>query len=147
MNLLLDTNVFIDYLGRKQPFFEDARNIVAAGFFGDTKLWVPAQSATDAFYVLSRYVTAEKLQESLLRAFDIIEPVSLSADDLRRAARLRWDDYEDCLIALAADKARADYLITRDARGFSRSPVPALSPTDWLGLMRESGLVYDEVEI
>ena len=147
MNLLLDTNVFIDYLGRKQPFFEDARNIVAAGFFGDTKLWVPAQSATDAFYVLSRYVTAEKLQESLLRAFDIIEPVSLSADDLRRAARLRWDDYEDCLIALAADKAHADYLITRDARGFIRSPVPALSPPDWFGLMRESGLVYDEVEI
>lgn len=82
-----------------------------------------------------------------MRAFDIIEPVSLSADDLRRAARLRWDDYEDCLIALAADKAHADYLITRDARGFSRSPVPALSPPDWLGLMRESGLVYDEVEI
>ena len=145
MNLLLDTNVLIDYLGRKQPFFDSAQRIVAAGFFGDAKLWVPAQSATDAFYVLSRYVSAERLQEALLSAFDLIEPVSLTADDLRRAARLKWEDYEDRLIAMAADKVRADYLITRDAKGFERSPIPVLSPTEWLALMKERGLIYEEV--
>lgn len=64
MNLLLDANVFIDYLGRKEPFFADARAIVAAGFFGDAKLWVPAQAATDAFYVLNRYVPSERLQKN-----------------------------------------------------------------------------------
>ena len=37
MNLLLDTNVLIDYLGRKPPFFEDAERIVAAGYFGDVR--------------------------------------------------------------------------------------------------------------
>ena len=54
MNLLLDTNVFIDYLGRKEPYYSDARQIVMAAFFGDVKLWVPAQSVTGAFYVLSK---------------------------------------------------------------------------------------------
>lgn len=146
MNLLLDTNVFIDYLGRKAPFFPDAQRIVAAGFFGDAKLWVPAQAATDAFYVLNRYVPSEPLQKALLKAFEIIEPVALSADDLRRAARLTWPDYEDCLVALAADKVRADYLITRDAKGFDRSPAPVLSPSAWLALMEtEHGLAYDEI--
>ena len=29
MNLLLDTNVLIDYLGRKEPFFANAERIVA----------------------------------------------------------------------------------------------------------------------
>ena len=77
--------------------------------------------------------------------FRIITPVALTADDLTRAARLQWDDYEDCLIAIAAQKARADYLITRDAKGFDRSMVPALSPTAWLDLMEDKGLVYDAV--
>ena len=44
MNLLLDTNVLIDYLGRKEPFFANAERIVAAGFFGDATLWMAAQS-------------------------------------------------------------------------------------------------------
>lgn len=148
MNLLLDTNVFIDYLGRKEPFFADARAIVAAGFFGDARLWVPAQAATDAFYVLNRYVSSERLQKALLAAFEVIEPVALGAEELRRAARLSWPDYEDCLIALAADKVRADYLITRDTKGFERSPVPTLTPAQWRELMREKRhLDFDEVAL
>ena len=116
MNLLLDTNVLIDYLGRKEPFFANAERIVAAGFFGDATLWMAAQSPKDAFYVLERYIDPQRIQQALLKAYEIITPVALTADDLATAARLQWDDYEDCLVALAAQKARADYLITRDAK-------------------------------
>ncbi|WP_296010785.1 PIN domain-containing protein [uncultured Adlercreutzia sp.] len=147
MNLLLDTNVFIDYLGRKEPFFPPAQKIVMAAFFGDVKLWVPAQSAVDAFYVLSRYVDTEPLQKAILKALELITPVDLTAADLERAARLSWPDLEDCLIALAADKAQADYLVTRDAKGFARSLVPPVSPAEWLEIMRrERGLVYEEAK-
>ena len=146
MNLLLDTNVFIDYLGRKPPFFEAASRVVAAGFFGDATLWLPAQSAKDAFYVLDRFIDSARIQQAMLRAFEVIRPVSLTAEDAVRAARLQWDDYEDCLVALCAQQVRADYLITRDAKGFARSSVPALSPQAWLALMRgEKGLSYDEL--
>lgn len=44
---------------------------------------------------------------------------------------------------IAAQKAGADYLITRDAKGFDRSMVPAISPAAWLDLMEGKGLVYD----
>ena len=114
MNLLLDTNVLIDYLGRKEPFFPSAQKVVIAGFFGDTQLW----------------------------------PVDLTGASLERAARLGWDDFEDCLIALAAERVGADYLITRDAKGFARSTVPAVSPDAWLDIMREEhGLDYGEVQL
>ncbi len=146
MNLLLDTNVLIDYLGRKDPFFEPAKKLIIAAFFGDVKLWVPAQSATDAFYVLAHYMNPAKVQKSIVKALELIAPVDLTGADLERAARLSWDDMEDCLISIAANKANADYLITRDAAGFARSSIPILSPTAWAQLMREEhGLDYDEV--
>lgn len=148
MILLLDANVFIDYLGRKEPFFPDAQKVVMAGFFGDAKLWVPAQSITDAFYILNRYVDAEPLQKAILKALELIRPVSLTADDVERGARLSWPDLEDCLIALAAEKVHADYLITRNGKDFSRSPVPALSPAAWLEMMHtEKGISFEEVEL
>ena len=143
MNLLLDTNVLIDYLGRKEPFFLSAQKVVIAGFFGDARLWVPSQSVVDAFYVLSRYVDSARLQAAILKALTVIEPVDLTGASLERAARL-----EDCLIALAAERVGADYLITRDAKGFARSTVPAVSPDAWLNIMREEhSLDYGEVQL
>lgn len=148
MNLLLDTNVFIDYLGGREPFYLPARRIVAAGFFGDAQLWVPAQSAKDAFYVLNHYIEGAKVQEAMLRAFEVIRPVSLAAEDAIRAAQLNWQDYEDCLVALAAERAQADYIITRDKKGFGRSSVPTMSPGEWLDMMESGkGLIYEEITL
>lgn len=148
MNLLLDTNVLIDYLGRKEPFFPSAQKVVIAGFFGDARRWTPSQSVVDAFYVLSRYVDSARLQAAIRKALTVIEPVDLTGASLGRSVRLGWDDLEDCLIALAAERVGADYLITRDAKGFARSTVPAVSPDAWLNIMREEhSLDYGEVQL
>ena len=148
MNLLLDTNVLIDYLGRKKPFFEDAERLMAMGYFGDAKLWAPIQSFKDAFYVLAHYVDSEKIQAAMLALLDLVHPVDLSGGDLATAAKLKWVDFEDCLVAVSAAKAGADYVVTRDRKGFDRSLVPIISPADLLRQMsEEGGVTYGAVEI
>ena len=147
MKLLLDTNLLIDYLGRKEPFFDDAQKIIAAGYFHDAELFVSAGSVKDAFYVLNHYAPSERIQRSFTSLFDVVRPVALDARALSAAASLLWDDFEDCLIALSAVKSSADYLITRDRAGFSRSMVPALSPSEWLNLMEQRGLIYDSAAL
>lgn len=146
-SLLLDTNVIIDYLGRKPPFFDDAKNVIAAGYFGDAKLWMAAQSAKDAFYILSKYVSSAAVQRALLRLFEVVEPVSLTAADLTRAAQLEWSDYEDCLIALSAQKADATHIVTRDARGFALSPVSVITPAQWTERASAASITYDETDL
>ena len=128
MNLLLDTRVVIDYLGRKEPFYAEAERVMAAGFFGDARLWIAGQTINDAFYVLSKYLGPRRVQAALETLLQVVTPVAL---------RLGWDDLEDCLVALCAQSARADYLVTRDTKGFSRSLVPVVSPSEWLALMEQ----------
>ena len=42
---------------------------------------------------------------------------------------------------------KADYIVTRDAKGFSKSPIKAIGPQEALELMRSKyGLEYDQVE-
>lgn len=148
MNILLDTNVLIDYVGGKEPFFESAEKVIAAGFFGDAKLWVSAQSVKDAYYVLSHFVDQKHVQRALRRTLDSVSPVSLSAEDAMRGLFLEWDDYEDCLISLCAAAAKVDFIITRDKKGFARSSIPALSPDAWLQLMKEEhNLEYDIMDL
>ena len=141
MNLLLDTNVIIDYLGRKAPFFENAEKIIAAGYFGDVQLWAPAQSFKDAFYVLAHYADPARIQDAILKLVD------LAAGDIVAAARLKWEDFEDCLVSVCAGKAGADFLVTRDSKGFERSTVAPISPADWLSYMREhESLAFDAID-
>lgn len=148
MNLLLDTNAIIDFLGRKPPFFADAAEIIAAGYFGDVTLWAPTQSFKDAFYVLENYIDSDRVQDAMLSLAQVVNPVDLTSDDVITAAKLKWRDYEDCLVALCANKIRADYLITRDCEGFRNSLVPTLSPAGWLAEMRKQGrLTFDAVNL
>ena len=147
MNLLLDTNVIIDYLGRQQPFYEDAERIIAIGYFGDASLWAPAQSFKDAFYVLSHYADPVRVQGAILALIDVVKPIGLTGDDLAAAAKMKWNDLEDCLVAIGAGKAHADYLVTRDRKGFARSSTPAISPAELLERIRETdGISYGAVE-
>lgn len=148
MNLLLDTNVLIDYVGGKDPFFDNAKKVIAAGYFGDAKLWVSAQSIKDAYYVLSNFVDQKHVQRALRHTLDMVSPISLSAEDATRGLFLEWDDYEDCLISLCAVAAKADFIITRDKKGFVRSSIPALSPEAWLAFMKEEhNLEYDIMDL
>lgn len=148
MNLLLDTCVLIDYIGRREPFFADAQRLIAAGYFGDAKLWISGSSFKDACYVLSRYANSLAIQQAFVKAAEVITPVSLAPEDYVRAARLQWSDYEDCLVALSAECVRADYLITRDTKGFERSSVPVLSPNQWVQMMeKEHDLAFDIIDL
>ena len=148
MNLLLDTNVIIDYMGRQKPFFENAERIIAAGYFGDATLWASAQSFKDAFFVLSHYVDSTRVQAAILKLLEVVHPVDLTGDDVARAVKLQWDDLEDCLIAVSAAKANADYIITRDRKGFTRSMTPTRTPGEWLREARETNNVaFDAIEI
>lgn len=148
MKLLIDTNVIVDYLGRKPPFFADAERIMAAGYFGDAELWASTQSFKDAFFILSHYVDSSRLQDAIAHLLEIVHPVDLTGADVISATQLKWPDLEDCLIALSAQKAKADYLVTRDRKGFERSAVPAASPAEWLDLMRaDERITYDAIEL
>ena len=148
MKLLVDTSIIIDYLGRKQPFFEEAERIMAAGYFGDAELWASTQSFKDAFFVLSRYVDPARVQDAILALLEVVRPVDLTGDDVIAGARMKWDDLEDCLISLSASKANVDYLVTRDRKGFGRSAVSVASPSEWLEIMRSSErLSYDSVSL
>lgn len=148
MNLLLDTNVIIDYMGRQKPFFENAERVIAAGYFGDATLWASAQSFKDAFFVLSHYVDSARVQAATLKLLEVVHPVDLTGDDIVRATKLQWDDLEDCLIAVSAAKANADYIITRDRKGFARSMTPTRTPGEWLRETREkNNVAFNAIEI
>lgn len=148
MRLLLDTNVLIDLYTRRPPQGDVAQKLLIMEQFGDVELWASAKSFTDLFYVLSKTYSSERIHGAFRESFRWLSLCGIEPDDIKLATERQWDDFEDCLVALCAEKVKADYLLTRDARGFMKSAVPTLSPKEFFELIEgEYGIVYDTIDL
>lgn len=144
MRLLLDTNVLLDFFQRRQPFFNDFRELLFLHFTGDVELWASVKSFTDIHYVAARQKSSVEVQRAFASSESFLHICSIDGSDVMRAARAEWRDFEDCLIYQAAQKVKADYIVTRDAAGFEAKDIPSLSPRELLVLLRERFEFLDE---
>jgi predicted nucleic acid-binding protein len=62
----------------------------------------------------------------------VVTPVDTKAADLQEAIKLNFTDFEDAVVAATAARENADFIVTRNAGDFTKSPVPAISPADFL---------------
>lgn len=148
MRLFLDTNILIDFYLRRRPFFIDASRLFVMRSLGDAELWASAKSFTDVFFVSSKAVGSQAIQEAMEHSLPYLRICSIDAADVQAALADRWPDFEDRLVARAAEKVDADYIITRDRTGFERSRIRHLSPTDLFDLIeREQGLRYEGFDL
>ena len=148
MRLLLDTNVLIDYFSRREPYLQDWLTLLVIQDFGDVELWASAKSFTDVFYLVKKEAGSARLQQMFLESLGFLHVCSIGPVDIEEAAKAAWDDFEDCLIDVAARKVKASFIITRDSGGFSKAHAPALSPRQFIEwLEAEKGLSYEPLDI
>lgn len=149
--LLVDTNVVIDYLHRREPFFEEARLLMLCGRVGEFSLWIASSQVTDIIYILTDGGKADEIPEALqkLRALRMFVKVFAVTDaDIDKMLAASWSDPENGLLIDLALKMRADAIITRD-KGFPETDLIRVQDCaeffDWLD--REKGVSYAEVEL
>lgn len=148
--LLLDTNIVVDYLNMREPWYEKARLMMMVGKVGDFSLWLSASQMTDIVYLLSdggRESLVPAVLEQLrgLRAFVNVAPVDAWAID--RMLATRWDDPEDALVQEVALSLGADAVVSRDARLQERCELPTFDCEGLFAWLEETqGISYAEVE-
>ena len=143
MRVLLDTNIMLDMLCKRPYDEEGLLSLEVMQAFGDVDLWVSAKSYTDLFYLVCRELSSPEAHDLLEETFSWAHACSIDEEDIRRAISARWDDFEDSLANVCAEKIKADYLITRDAKGFSQSNIPHGSASDFMTFVHETtGVQY-----
>jgi len=132
MTIVFDNNIVLDALLERKPFYADAAQLLTA-CAGEHTGCLVANSLTDIFYVLSKFVGATKAKQSVKKLTELLHIISVSEADCINALELPMDDFEDALLASCAKKAGAEYIISRDI-DFARaaSPVQVMSPSEFL---------------
>jgi len=137
MKILLDINVILDIFLDRAPHADASSAVWAAVEKGQVDGVLAAHAVTTIHYILKSErggAVARKTIESILRMLDV---ASVNAQVIRTALQFGWTDFEDAVTAAAAEYADCEAIISRDPKGFSRSPVRVVSPEAALPLFQD----------
>lgn len=132
MRVLLDTNMILDLLLERAPWFTEAEAVAQAGADGRLEAHVGASTITDLFYISRKLVGGERAAQIVRYCLDRLQVVSVSRALLDAAQRRGGSDFEDDLQIECAIEARLDAIVTRDPKGFAGAPIAVLSPAELL---------------
>ncbi len=155
--VLLDTNVWLDAFDGVRPRSRDANRLIDVCERKGIGLLYAAGSAKDVYYLVGAslkrqaWTVGKTLTEGQARTIsiyatacvsnmaEVATAVGMDVSDIWLAQKYQriHEDFEDCLVLAAAQRAKADCLVTSDETLLRHAPVAALSVGDFLTLVGE----------
>ena len=133
--ILIDTNVLIDYLLEREPFFNDAKEVILSCVEGNAKGCIAAHSISNMFFILRKDYNEKERREVLSNLCSIFDVEGIDKDKLLAGlSNEDFSDFEDCLQMECAKSYGADYIVTRNVSDYATSEVKAVLPEDYLKL-------------
>lgn len=129
MRIMLDTNVMIDILERREPFFTDSYLVLRNALLNGDLCMMPVSVTTDIAYILRKN---PNVKTKLLEISDMVTLTDVLPTDFQEALNSEITDFEDALLVANAKRNKADCIVTRNAKGFVGSQVDAVTPKELL---------------
>lgn len=128
MTLLVDLNVILDVVQRREPHYTDSAVLLSKIVEGTVDGAVPGHAITTVYYLVRSYVSMERAETTVDWLLDHLEVIPAGEHDFRTARQFEMGDFEDAVVAALAGRASCDVIATRNTEDFSASPIPAKSP-------------------
>lgn len=132
MKVFLDTNVLVDYLNKREPFFADAAQVIDICGKNDICGIVSSLSVINAAYIMRKAYTKDSLLLKISWLTKRFEVSPINRESIQDAIASRPSDFEDAVQYFSALQAGADLIITRDANGFKEFDLPVMTPAEFL---------------
>jgi len=133
--ILVDTNIVIDLLSKREKFYEAASKLFTLADKKEVELAVSSLTFANTYYLLSKELTTEKAKE-VLRKFKLLVKV-LPMDDkiIALALNSEFNDFEDAIQYYTAIEDKYEIIVTRNLKDFKLSKIPVMTAGDYLAMI------------
>lgn len=136
MLVLFDTNIILDILEKRIPFYHASKSVLKRCVSGEVTGYIALHSVSNIFYILRKRYSAADRRRLLLDMIDLLHVADADHESVRNALqREDFSDFEDCLQDECAKQIHADYIVTRNTNDFSVSDVSAVTPEELLKIL------------
>ena len=135
--IFLDTNVILDLLGERVPFYDSIAKVATLADQKAITLIASPLSFTKIEYVLSRYETSGAVLNKLRKFKIICEVCGVNEEIVEKGLNSSFKDFEDAVQYFTALQANCSIIITRNGKDFKNSTVPIMTAEEYLSSIRE----------
>jgi len=126
--VLLDTNIIIDLLAKRDPFYQEAARLFSFADKGKVLLFTSALSVANVNYVLLKQGNPEVAKQILRNLKLIVGIISLDEKSISLALNdNEFSDFEDALQYFSAIENNIDIIISRNLKDFEKSKLPVMT--------------------
>ena len=139
MKVLVDTNVVLDVLLKREPFCKDSTVILYLAKCAIIGAFLPAVSMTNVFYILRKNgKSCDEAHQELDKLNIIFNIAPVSDTTISTALALRWKDFEDAVQFASAKESNVDFIITRNKADYISPDIPCMTTTEFIAYLREN---------
>lgn len=138
MKILIDTNVILDFVFQRQPFFNDSDQVISLAeqkiFLG----YVSASTFSDLYYIIRKSQNHYLAIDFLNKLINICQIASVNADVISMALNANFQDFEDAIQYTTVIVNQLDAIVTRNLQDYTKAVCRVFTPSD---LIKELGTV------
>jgi predicted nucleic acid-binding protein len=132
MKVMLDLNVVLDVVQRREPHYAASAQAMSSILDNGGVVYLASHALTTLHYIVTRYGGSKAADQLIDWALGRLEIAPQTRAEFLRARSLDFADFEDAALASAAEAARCEVILTRNVADFRGSPVRALTPEEFL---------------
>lgn len=135
LRLLVDLNIVLDVVLKRDPWYHDAVVLLDAVNGGAARGYVAGHAIATLYFLVNKANGRVAAVTAVTDILSICEVAPMDSHDFQRALALGFADFEDALHVAAALHTDCAYIVTRNARDFKGSPVPVRTAGELLSLL------------
>ena len=134
MKIVIDTNIALDVLLNRTEFLQSSLDILKLSAQDKVAAFFTTNTITDMFYALNKNSKDTlKSKQAIAQLIKLVTLEAITPSDISLALASDIINFEDAVLCFAAKRIKADYIVTRNTSDFTKSPVQAMSPADFIG--------------
>ncbi len=130
--VFIDTNVMLDLLGERPPFYEPIAKIATLAEKERLTLVVSPISFATVNYFLSKFENPKIAREKLRKFKILCEICAIDEQTIEKALNSSIKDFEDALQYFGATESECEIIITRNGKDFKKSLLPIMTAKEFL---------------
>lgn len=130
--VFVDTNIVIDLLAKREPYYKEAQGLFTLSDKKEIELQISSLTFANAYYSIVKHYKAVDAKKYLLKFKVLVTILPLEDKAIELALASDFADFEDGLQYFIAMDNESDILITRNKKDFKTSKIPVMTAGEYL---------------
>ena len=138
MKVLFDTNIILDVLLVRDPFFSLSANLSDAVENKDIDGYLCATTLTTIDYLVTKFQNKTVAKQAISKLLLLYSIAEVNQSILNLANNSDFSDFEDAVLYFSALSVGVDSIVTRNTNDFTSAHLPVYTPSQLWVLLTSS---------